>query len=387
MTASNTERARAYYNEIDKKAAAVLRELIAQGLIAPGDVDERSITDVEPADLDGYTQCHFFAGVGGWSIAARLAGWPDSREIWSASCPCQPYSVAGKGEGNADPRHLWPDFFRLARARRPAFIVGEQVSAAVGKNWFNGVRSDLAGIAYDGRGVVVPACAVNAPHRRDRLWFVAVSRILEDASGFGSGCAILGGEIQRTGAILPSGRVAGSGGRDCGHVEHADSSPAGRIAGGVLGAQGSAERGVRSEPDGSEDAGSGRVLAYSDGRNSGAERQQRGREQRQQPEDGGDCPRNPECDVADSNCSGRSAGLDHATAGYWSTASAAGRPGAWDGARWLVGHDGKARRVEPSIPLLVDGLPDRASLLRGYGNAIVPQVAAEVIGAYLDCRP
>lgn len=154
-----------YYNEFDPRAAAWLRELIAAGIIPAGDVDERSITDVRPDDLAGYRQCHFFAGVGGWAIAARLAGWPEDREIWSASCPCQPFSVAGKGAGTADARHLWPDFFRLARARRPAVIVGEQVAAAVGKDWFLGVRSDLESIGYVGRGVVVPACAVNAPHR------------------------------------------------------------------------------------------------------------------------------------------------------------------------------------------------------------------------------
>jgi len=163
----------AYYNEIDKKAAAWLRELIKENLIPYGHVDDRSIVDVEPTDLVGYAQCHFFAGVGGWGIACRLAGWPDDREIWSASCPCQPFSVAGKGAGTADARHLWPDFFRLVRARRPAAIVGEQVAAAIGKDWFDGVRTDLEGIAYACRGVVVPACAVNAPHRRDRLWFVA----------------------------------------------------------------------------------------------------------------------------------------------------------------------------------------------------------------------
>ena len=290
-----------YYNEIDKKAAAWLRELIAEGLVAHGHVDERSITDVEPRDLDGYAQCHFFAGVGGWSIAARLAGWPDDREIWSASCPCQPFSVAGKGAGTADARHLWPDFFRLVRARRPAFIVGEQVAAAVGKDWFLGVRSDLESIAYVGRGVVVPACAVNAPHRRDRLLFVAGS-VLADVRGQGL--------EERE--------------RDAGVLRQVGGQPQGQ--------------------DAANDAG----------------------------------------DVANGNGGGRSAGLDHPAAGHGHSAPAASRAGSWDSARWLVGHDDKARRVEPSIPLLVDGLPARAPLLRGYGNAIVPALAAEVIGAWMD---
>src|SRR3990167_6597380 len=112
--------ARAWYNEIDPYAADWLRNLIRAGLIAPGDVDERSIADVRPADLKGYTQCHFFAGVGGWSYALRLAGWPDDLPVWTGSCPCQPFSVAGKGLGTDDSRHLWPEWARLLREGRPA---------------------------------------------------------------------------------------------------------------------------------------------------------------------------------------------------------------------------------------------------------------------------
>ena len=77
----------AYYNEIDPYAAQWLRNLIEAGLIAAGDVDGRSIEDVTPNDIRGYTQCHFFAGIGGWSAALRLAGWPDSMPVWTGSCP------------------------------------------------------------------------------------------------------------------------------------------------------------------------------------------------------------------------------------------------------------------------------------------------------------
>lgn len=162
-----------YYNEFEPYAAQWLRNLIEAGLIPAGNVDTRSIIDVQASDLIGYQQCHFFAGIGGWPLAARLAGWPDDRELWTGSAPCQPFSVAGKGKAQGDDRHLWPHLFRLASARRPAVLMGEQVAAAVGKDWLDGVFSDMEGIGYACGAAVVPACAVGALHRRDRLWFVA----------------------------------------------------------------------------------------------------------------------------------------------------------------------------------------------------------------------
>src|SRR5262245_45351114 len=124
-----------YYNEIDPFCAKWLRNLIAAGHIALGDVDERSIVDVRGDDLRGYKQCHFFAGIGGWSYALRLAGWEDDREVWTGSCPCQPFSAAGKQEGYADERHLWPHWHRLIRECKPSVIFGEQVDAAIRTGW------------------------------------------------------------------------------------------------------------------------------------------------------------------------------------------------------------------------------------------------------------
>lgn len=163
--------ARAYYNEIDPYAAQWLRNLIAEGHIAPGDVDERDIRDVKPDDLQAYTQCHFFAGIGGWSYALRLAGWPDSEHVWTGSCPCQPFSQAGKRKGFADERHLWPIWRDLIAERKPSVVFGEQVANAT--LWLDRVCSDLEGIDYAFGAAIIPACSVDAPHKRDRLWFVA----------------------------------------------------------------------------------------------------------------------------------------------------------------------------------------------------------------------
>ena len=166
----------AYYNEIDPLKAEIMREAIKDGAIAPGDVDERSITDVRAADLVGYTQCHWFAGGGFWSLALRQAGWPDDRAVWTGSCPCPSFSAAGKGQGFSDPRHLWPHWARLIRQCHPPTIFGEQVSAAIGHGWLDLVQTDLEAQDYAFGKAVFGACSVGAPHIRQRLYFVAVAQ-------------------------------------------------------------------------------------------------------------------------------------------------------------------------------------------------------------------
>lgn len=160
-----------YYNEFDHSAAEWLRQLIADGLIPPGDVDERSICDVGAVDLAGYTQCHFFAGIGGWSLALKLAGWPDDLPVWTGSCPCQCFSTAGKQRGFDDERDLWPVFARLIGQCRPPVVFGEQVEAAIKFGWLDRVHSDMEAEGYACGEAVLGAHSVSAPHRRYRLYW------------------------------------------------------------------------------------------------------------------------------------------------------------------------------------------------------------------------
>ncbi len=161
---------RAYYNENDPYPAQWLRNLIAAGHIAPGDVDERSIKDVKPDDLKGYTQCHFFAGIGGWSYALRLAGWPDDRPVWTGSCPCQSLSTATHGRPTAE--DLWPEFRRLIAANKPAILFGEQVQKSW---WMERLCTDLDAMDYDIGAAVLPAYSIKKDHARHRVYFVAHS--------------------------------------------------------------------------------------------------------------------------------------------------------------------------------------------------------------------
>ena len=188
----------AYYNEIDPYAAQWLRNLIAAGHIAPGDVDERSIEDVCPDDLRPYTQCHFFAGIGIWSHSLRRAGWSDDAGIWTASCPCQPFSAAGKRGGTDDERHLWPALFHLVSQLQPAIIIGEQVASKDGLGWFDLVSTDLEGAGYAVGASDLCAAGFGGAHIRQRLYFVGLGDATIAARGGNAG-TVFGAEAGKHG--------------------------------------------------------------------------------------------------------------------------------------------------------------------------------------------
>ncbi|BBV91329.1 MAG: DNA cytosine methyltransferase [Enterobacter sp.] len=315
----------AYYNEIDPYAAQWLRNLIASGHIAPGEVDERSIEDVTPDDLREFTQCHFFAGIGVWSHSLRLAGWPDDKPVWTGSCPCQPFSAAGKGDGFADERHLWPHFFHLISERRPQHVFGEQVASGNANTWFDLVQADLEGMGYSFGLVPFTSAGIGAPHIRERAYWVAESA---------------GEQHQK---LLP--------GLEKGNGEEGCWSPAKST--GLCSAGGMGDTNLtRLEGLGGNDCAAG-------------------------------------------------------WKGQTRSATSPGvhmRPlevnGFWRDADWLLCRDGKWRPVEPGTFPLVDGAAarvgrvesgvarvassNRVGRLKGYGNAINAQAAAEFIRAYLE---
>lgn len=165
----------AYYNEFDPKAAAWLRQLIKNGNITPGEVDERSITEISPDDLVGFDRVHFFAGIGTWDYCLNQSGWGD-RPIWTASLPCQPFSAAGKGLGKSDERHLLPHFIELVRQCKPDTIFGEQVEGAIKHGWLDDLQTNMEAEGYAIGHCVLGAHSVGAAHIRQRLYWVADSQ-------------------------------------------------------------------------------------------------------------------------------------------------------------------------------------------------------------------
>jgi len=320
----------AYYNEFDPNAAAWLRELIKQGLIANGIVDERSIINVQASDLYGFTQHHFFAGIGGWSRSLRLANWQDDKPVWTVSLPCQPFSTAGKQQGKADERHLLPHFLELVKQCRPDTLFGEQVEAAIRHGWLDDLQAAMEAENYAVGYCVLGAHSVNSFHQRQRLYWVAKNRFSN-------------ANIQRQQRQREMDRPLYSA-QDKNWKIH-------------------------------------RIIGY--------------------------CNNNDRLGNAQRNGQSTNS-LRPSPFKFTGWLRQFKRPSTceWDNPDWLYCRDGKYRAIEPSIKPLVNGLPKgmvyssdssaptnpnetqeaRVMRLKGYGNAIVPQVAAEFIRAFIELQ-
>ncbi|GJH00250.1 DNA cytosine methyltransferase [Paraburkholderia terrae] len=322
----------AYYNEIDPHAAAWLRNLIAAGHIAPGDVDERSIEDVKPDDVRGYAQCHWFAGIGVWSYALRRAGWPDDRPVWSGSCPCQPFSAAGEGLGFADERHLWPYWHWLIRECRPSKIFGEQVASKDANPWLDLVSTDLEGLGFAVGALAFPSAGIGAPHIRDRTYFVADADYARPQGWWG---------VQER-ATKRSARARGM-------ARSVDDAS-------CIGPE-TRQRGNHGKHDGIESPSTSAVRIVGDAKRSGrARRGELGIGAAVEP-----ARIQPVGVCADDSLE------PGPTNGFWSAAD------------WIFCRDGKFRPVEPGTQPLADGTPARVGRLRAYGNAICAEAAVAFI--------
>ena len=275
-----------FYNDNDPFCHDWQKYLASHQFIPGGFFDDQSIHEISASDLSGFRQCHFFAGIGGWSRALEIIGWPEDAEIWTASCPCQPFSRAGKRRGLLDRRHLWPVFRSLVEECRPSVLAGEQVASPAGWDWFASVRADLEELGYAVGAAGLCAASIGAPHIRQRVYWMAVR------------------DDQRLPFAWWNDR------------------------GGVYDTFGSGLEGYAGNGDNREESGR----------------------------------------------------LD--SAAVRPVAEAA--PDGWIGVDFVRCADGKARPVKPGILPLADGVPGRVGLIRGYGNAIVPQVAAAFIDGVMS---
>lgn len=327
-----------------------------------------------------------FSGIGGFSLAASLVWgrkhevvafceidgfcqkvlakhWPgvpivpDIRDVKGSDYadvdlvtggfPCQPFSCAGRRKGANDARHLWPEMLRVVREAAPRHVLAENVPGLLTLESgmvFDRVCADLENAGYEVLSFVIPACAVNAPHRRDRAWIVAHAQkrgqsMLRGAQGK-SGFGVLDDE----GSLVHS-----YGGR-----RQAGSMVGERVPGGArIGRNAADNQSETQVPD------SGNV-AHSD---IGHERI-------------GLCAGKPERERR-----GRFADDGGASSPAGSSPKPAVRngPGFWSDAEWMLGRDGKWRRTKPGLRLLAHGIPERVDKLRGLGNAIVPEVAVVIM--------
>jgi DNA (cytosine-5)-methyltransferase 1 len=303
--------------------------------------------------MNELTHLDLFSGIGGFALAAKWNGyrtvgfcdnepyaqavlkkhWPevpchkDIREVrgelyagvtlLTGGFPCQPFSVAGKQRGKDDNRYLWPEMCRVIREARPAWIIGENVAGIVNLA-LDTVCADLEAEGYEVEPIIIPACAVDAPHRRDRVWIIANINGLRSQKQ--------GAEQQAGGAgqLLENKRPSRT------TLANTESSQSG---------QSSQRKGREDIGRGSQDCGG----TEDEGKEVVANTVKQGREGREDAE-------------------------RQSVDGYFGCGGT------------TYGQSGEAIWIaEPNVGRVAHGIPNRVAKLRGLGNAIVPQVASEII--------
>ncbi|MCZ8436839.1 DNA cytosine methyltransferase [Achromobacter xylosoxidans] len=314
-----------------------------------------------------------------------MAGWADDRPVWTGSCPCQPFSAAGKGTAFDDERHLWPAWHWLIQECRPPVVFGEQVASKDAEPWLDLVSTDLEAMAFAVAACAFPSASIGAPHIRDRTYFVAY------ASGAG---------LERSAAgTVGRQRAAAERGSSTGRLAHPDV---------VAGRQGREVDGGRHPgSDARPRAGSGCdgvpvKLGNAEGERCGEAREPRPGHSERSADASAACRMGDALDQPRERDAGGISGTQAPEHGAWVSidgsqpvrpehAGASVAPGAgpvngfWGAADWLLCRDGKWRPVEPGTFPLAHGAPARVGRLRAYGNAINAQQAQIFIEESMRC--
>ncbi|MEI7452810.1 MAG: DNA cytosine methyltransferase [Actinomycetes bacterium] len=257
-------------------------------------------------------------------------------DLLTGGFPCQPFSVAGKRLGKADNRAIWPEMLRVIREAKPTWIIGENVAGIVTMELDN-ILSDLESLGYSAWPLVIPACAVDARHRRDRVWIIARKSLVDTTSaGFPQrGRSEWDSSDEKTGTGMVAEPQRSS--QDVAHAasEQDDGKRGHRERGrDGMGRHEQAARRRNGQADNNSTGGQGEDVAHAD---SAGRRELRGAE-----------PMESSNNPAKCCC-------------------------AWpDEAAWFA---------ESGMGRVAHGIPHRSHRLRGLGNAIVPQVAEEIIRA------